>query len=474
MKICRLAGLAACLICVSACVTVRPRTEAVVEIEAEREIAALDPAISIRISGGPSEDALAVVHEQDLAHLSDDEDGRLRITVLPENDDASRVFTVEVYAFETGGRVVGRVVARGRFLAGRTTFLTLTLEDCCRAIAGSCARHETCDGCACVPTVVIDPSQDAGPPPGVDAFSTDDAGPEPDTGAPPPDAPAPSDTGSGECSTPFDCPARACQSAMCNRTECVYTPLCAADQACCDGVCAANCDCVGRGSGEVCRGASGECDRAELCDGMTASCPPDVFAPATTACAGGSCNGLGTCSVGCSAGAPCAVPGEPCALGQIACPSGACVASGPAPAGTACRPASDACDLPESCDGSSARCPDDARRPVGTTCRASAGPCDVEESCDGSVSCPPDRFRPSGEACGMALGECESAPSCTGTSAACSPGPSLEGMPCSVCNGVCTSGFCLPRCTPPLSLCCEPTGACLSSRDFPDFCGGMM
>ncbi len=527
------ASLTLLALATAGCVTVRPRTEAIVDIVAEPAILAIDPILTLSVSGGPSLEELAVVHSEDAVRLGDDE--RVRLTILPANDDASRVFAVEVFAIEPGGRVIGRQVARGRFLQGRTTYVTLTLEDCCRTIAASCGRDETCDSCACVPAVIVDPTDDAGPPPGeLDAFVPDDAGPVPDTGVPPEDANG--DAGRIECRTPLECPARACETAMCTRGECIYTPLCETGRVCCDGVCASNCDCAGMSAdtvcrraqdvcdltercdgrsgvcpldvvqaagGAPCRPAAGACDVAEACDGVSVSCPPDGFAASSTICPGGVCNGLGMCASGCTAGAPCAPPGQPCAVGATQCPSGACMAVGPAPAGTPCaaaagacdvadtcdgtstvcpsvvaaagtpcRPAAGGCDLDEVCNGTAPGCPADLRRAAGITCRASVGGCDVPESCDGvAAACPPDAFTMMGTECSPGLAPCGLPARCSGTSAVCPPGEIDTGAPCGVCEGRCSAeGFCMPGCSGFTPVCCESIGTCVSGRDYRDLC----
>src|SRR5206468_3923759 len=94
----------------------------------------------------------------------------------------------------------------------------------------------------------------------------------------------------------------------------------------------------------------------------------------------------------------------------------------PGNAGTVCRASADACDVAETCTGSSASCPADAFQSAGTVCRASAGPCDVAETCTGSsASCPADGFQSAGTVCRASAGACDVAESCTGTSANCPP-----------------------------------------------------
>src|SRR5947208_7632068 len=88
-----------------------------------------------------------------------------------------------------------------------------------------------------------------------------------------------------------------------------------------------------------------------------------------------------------------------------------------------CRAASGACDLPETCTGTSATCPADtgARQPAGTVCRAAVNECDVAETCTGtSTTCPTDAFAPSSTAC-TSLSDSNPCTTdmCSGTSATC-------------------------------------------------------
>jgi hypothetical protein len=65
-----------------------------------------------------------------------------------------------------------------------------------------------------------------------------------------------------------------------------------------------------------------------------------------------------------------------------------------------CRSSAGACDIAESCDGSSNDCPADAFQPSTVVCRSAAGVCDVAESCTGtSAACPPDGFKPDNTPC---------------------------------------------------------------------------
>ena len=125
--------------------------------------------------------------------------------------------------------------------------------------------------------------------------------------------------------------------------------------------------------GIVCRKAVGPCDVDEVCDGISAACPPDKYAPTTTVCR----QAAGLCDIA-----------ESCTGTSPLCPADVVLTLG-----TLCRPAAGACDLAESCSGASPDCPADGMAPPGTTCRASTdgSHCDPAETCTGSsVACPVD------------------------------------------------------------------------------------
>src|SRR5207302_1396874 len=107
----------------------------------------------------------------------------------------------------------------------------------------------------------------------------------------------------------------------------------------------------------------------------------------------------------------------------------------PASSGTVCRAAAGACDVAESCTGTSAACPPDTKSTA--VCRAAAGSCDLAESCDGlSADCPADTFKPATVECRPAAGVCDVAESCDGTSAAC-PADGKSTVVCRAAAGVC-------------------------------------
>lgn len=147
--------------------------------------------------------------------------------------------------------------------------------------------------------------------------------------------------------------------------------------------------------------------------------------------------------------------GEACAS-ESACASGFCVdgvccdsacaacggdgVCGAAPEDTECRPASGACDVAETCDGTSLVCPADQIVTSETVCRPSVGACDAEELCDWiSAECPIDLAAPEGTVCREAAeGSCDETEYCSGTSTTC---PSdLSAPPGTTCGNYLCSG----------------------------------
>ena len=112
-------------------------------------------------------------------------------------------------------------------------------------------------------------------------------------------------------------------------------------------------------AGTVCRQANGGCDVAEVCDGISPSCPTDTFAPATTVC----------------------------------------------------RAAANQCDVAEKCTGSSAACPSDGLKPNGSSCD-DGNACTANDTCQ-SGTCTSG----SGVTC-TAPDQCHDAGTCNATEAA--------------------------------------------------------
>src|SRR5207253_643564 len=159
--------------------------------------------------------------------------------------------------------------------------------------------------------------------------------------------------------------------------------------------------------GALCRAAANECDLPETCTGSSPSCPTDLVR---------------------TAGTPCTDDGNVCTAdvcnGTVGAP--ACVHN-PGNAGTVCRAAAGACDVAETCTGSSSSCPPDLFQPSSTVCRAAAGACDLAERCAGNSSdCPADAKQVTGTACTddgnpCTTGACDVAETCTGSSPTCPP-----------------------------------------------------
>ena len=115
-------------------------------------------------------------------------------------------------------------------------------------------------------------------------------------------------------------------------------------------------------------------------------------------------------------------------------------------AGAVCRAAGPACDVAETCTGSSVFCPSNLSQPAGTACGdPSSGACDAADTCNGSGACSTNNV-PDGTAC-------EDGNVCT------------AGSTCSI--GACGGG--LPVITAPVndSLVFDETGTILSWTDPP-------
>ena len=135
----------------------------------------------------------------------------------------------------------------------------------------------------------------------------------------------------------------------------------------------------------------------------------------------GACGAGGACEyVPRAAGYACTEDDNPCTV--AACDGdGACVIA-PGNAGATCRAAVGACDLAESCDGSSSACPADGLAAAGAECRASQGGCDPPELCDGfGADCPVDTLFGAGVVCRDAEGPCDIPETCDGATASCPP-----------------------------------------------------
>src|SRR5207253_2354206 len=241
--------------------------------------------------------------------------------------------------------------------------------------------------------------------------------------------------------------------------------------------------------GALCRAAANECDLPETCTGSSPSCPTDLVR---------------------TAGTPCTDDGNVCTAdvcnGTVGAP--ACVHN-PGNAGTVCRAAAGACDVAETCTGSSSSCPPDLFQPSSTVCRAAAGACDLAERCSGNSSdCPADAKQATGTACTddgdpcttdacdgtsvtcqhaagnpgalcrAAVNECDLAETCTGTTPSCPTDlVKAAGTACTDDGNVCTTDVCngtagVPACVHDPgnagTVCRAAAGAC----DIAEICTG--
>ena len=164
---------------------------------------------------------------------------------------------------------------------------------------------------------------------------------------------------------------------------------------------------------------------------------------------------------------------------------------------TSCRAAAGACDLAETCDGTSAICPSDEK--LTSVCRTATGECDVAESCDGVTdTCPSDQFDPvlcddgvycnGDETCNAGLCETGSPPLCTGSTPLCDEAigncsACLVDLDCSngaFCDGteICNAGVCdfgaAPTCESPTPLCDNTLAGCVECQTDLDCTDGAL
>lgn len=98
---------------------------------------------------------------------------------------------------------------------------------------------------------------------------------------------------------------------------------------------------------------------------------------------------------------------EQCDSTDICCDQSTCTFK---PSNIVCNAAAGVCDLAETCTGSSATCPADAKSTG--LCREDAGECDIAEYCNGvDNTCPADAFEPEFTPCSNGL-FCDGAESC--------------------------------------------------------------
>lgn len=186
---------------------------------------------------------------------------------------------------------------------------------------------------------------------------------------------------------------------------------------------------------------------------------PGAACGAPSDCVSGFCVDGVCCDSACGGGA---VDCQACAASMGATADGTCTLLA---ASVTCRAAASACDVAETCNGTSLVCPPDVLADAGTACRASSGACDVADVCDGVSPLCADAFADAGVACRAASGTCDAPDVCDGLSATCTDSAADAGVPCraavdvcdapEVCDGVATScpmdlasDAGLPQCAP--------------------------
>jgi len=194
---------------------------------------------------------------------------------------------------------------------------------------------------------------------------------------------------------------------------------------------------------------NGIVDAGEQCDGGACCSATCTFLSSATVCraAAGECDLAETCTgsaATCPAdakkasGTACTDDGNVCTVDR--CDGSNITCQHPAGnAGTVCRASTGACDPAETCTGTSTTCPADAKSPAGTVCRAAVGSCDVAETCDGtSGACPADGFASASVQCRAAAGECDTAEFCPGNGPNCpADAKKPAGTVCRAAAGAC-------------------------------------
>lgn len=165
----------------------------------------------------------------------------------------------------------------------------------------------------------------------------------------------------------------------------------------------------------VCRPAVGECDKPEYCSGASADCPSNAFVVEGKPCGDpengecdrpDSCDGLGHC------------------LTNLEPPT------------TLCRFAATACDVPEYCSGTDRKCPTNAFASPGTSCGdPTENACNHPDSCDGTGHCQPN-FVANGVSCSDNV-FCNGQEICISGSCTDQRGPCRDPQHCDEANHVC-------------------------------------
>lgn len=412
-----------------------PRTQVMVLVEAEAEVRLYTRDVEIRIWGGPN-----------VSELSDrppftitNPQFPIRVPIVPENNDASRVFRIEAVALDDDGDPIAVTRATSGFVEGRTLALTIVLYDSCIDVDCSTLESTCGEAGGCVPNDV-----EAGSLPDYEDPGRTDAGPVPSEcgdGFVDPDEECDDgndvagDGCSPSCEREFFCgntmveAGEFCDDGDANGTYGNCNGDCSAILECGDGIvtspdeecepglgpdCSNNCRLVVPGCGDGNVGAGEECDDGDTdpCDGCSPECLLEVCG-----------NGRIDCGEVCDNG----IAGSVCTCGP----------------GTSCTPAE--CALPRCGDGNvDAALGEECDDGNTTSCDATmcSGLCELEACGNGRVEC--------GEMCDRGAGfGCFTAADCA-VGDVCgdfSLGPTEEcddgnGASCDGCDGMCRAESC--------------------------------
>jgi hypothetical protein len=180
-----------------------------------------------------------------------------------------------------------------------------------------------------------------------------------------------------------------------------------------------------KSSGTVCLTGTGPCDPNDTCNGTTNTCAA-AYAPNLTACGdpdATACNAADSCDA-----------------------TGTCVDRKKSSAAV-CRASGGECDLPETCTGTSATCPADAKKLNGIACTDDGNLC-TNDQCNGTAATCQHPNKAAGSACGDGSDTpctdpdtCDGAGTCAANHAANGTACGDQGIEC-VVDDTCQSGAC--------------------------------
>lgn len=129
-----------------ACTSTPRRTQLIVTIDADPEIAADTRRLDLEIRGGLGDD-LVLRHEQTLR--GDQVRWPLVVALAPLEGDTSRILVIEARARDERDTSIGRVRARTGFAPGSARMLALRLDEPCRFVHRACEAEQTCRDGGC-------------------------------------------------------------------------------------------------------------------------------------------------------------------------------------------------------------------------------------------------------------------------------------------------------------------------------------